>query len=369
MSYSRFDDQHDDGWVSQFCERLSAEVRVQLGEEFPIFQDRNDIAWGQSWQQRIDQALDAVTLLLVIITPGFFRSSPCREEVERFLARERDLGREDLILPLYYVSTPELDDAERRNVDSLAQVLASRQFADWRELRFEPLTSPKARKAVAQLAARMRDTFWRQTAKPSSGPREQAYGEPGQSQSAEAAPAARATAKTDLPTHVADSSEVGRRAKASEGSSRTRHQEEPENVILPRSLYGRSSEHDLGRLALEYSKRLFELTSDLGQYDDASDELVSNLENIDYFLREYKAFVESVRSSNVVRVQRRIGELYQLRDSAQQARDATSDYKVTFGANCFSGELRANIITIGRTNASERISRSFASWLGRRRPC
>ena len=69
MSYARFDDLHDDGQLTQFRERLSAEVRVQTGEEFSIFQDRNDISWGQNWQKRLDQTLDAVTLLLVIITP------------------------------------------------------------------------------------------------------------------------------------------------------------------------------------------------------------------------------------------------------------------------------------------------------------
>jgi hypothetical protein len=46
MSYVRFNDEHDDGQLSQFRERLSAEVRVQTGGEFAIFQDRNDIAWG-----------------------------------------------------------------------------------------------------------------------------------------------------------------------------------------------------------------------------------------------------------------------------------------------------------------------------------
>ena len=161
MSYARFDDQHDDGQLTQFRERLSAEVRVQTGEQFPIFQDRNDISWGQNWQKRIDQTLDAVTLLLVIITPGFFRSLACRAEVERFLARERELGRDDLILPVYYVSTPELEDPARRGADELARVLASRQYADWRELRFEPLNSPVVRRAIAHLATRMRDTFWR----------------------------------------------------------------------------------------------------------------------------------------------------------------------------------------------------------------
>ena len=142
MSYARFDDQHDDGQLTAFRERLSAEIRVQTGEEFAIFQDRNDIAWGQNWQQRIDQALDAVTLLLVIITPGFFRSPACRAEVQRFLDRERPLGRDDLILPVYYVSTPELDDPRRRDADPLAGILAARQFADWRELRFEPAHLP-----------------------------------------------------------------------------------------------------------------------------------------------------------------------------------------------------------------------------------
>jgi hypothetical protein len=161
MSYARFDDQHDDGQLTQFRERLSAEVRAQIGDDFPIFQDRDDIAWGQNWQQRIDQALDAVTLLIVILTPGFLRSSACRAEVERFLAREGELGRQDLILPVYYIGAPELDEPGRRGADPLAQLLASRQFADWRELRFEPFTSPVVRKALAQLATRMRDTFWR----------------------------------------------------------------------------------------------------------------------------------------------------------------------------------------------------------------
>jgi cobaltochelatase CobT len=81
LSYARFNDQHDDGQVTEFRERLGAEVRVQTGEEFPIFQDRNDIEWGQEWQKRIDEALDEVTLLVVIITPSFFRSPACRKEV------------------------------------------------------------------------------------------------------------------------------------------------------------------------------------------------------------------------------------------------------------------------------------------------
>ena len=160
MSYARFDDAHDDGELTEFRKRLAAEVRAQTGREFVIFQDRADVAWGQNWQQRIDEALDVATLLLVIITPGFFSSAACRAELARFLERERALGRSDLILPLYYISATEMNDPAARESDELARVLASRQYADWRELRFEPLTAPKARMAIARLASRMRDTFW-----------------------------------------------------------------------------------------------------------------------------------------------------------------------------------------------------------------
>ena len=164
MSYVLFDDQHDDGQLTQFRERLSTEVRAQTGEKFAIFQDRNDFAWEQKWQQRIHEASEAVTLLVVIITPSLFRSSACRADVQRFLKWEHDLGRQDLILPVYYVSTPELDNPGSCDADDLTRVVASRQLADWRELRFEPFTSPVVRRTLAQLATRMRDTLSRQPA-------------------------------------------------------------------------------------------------------------------------------------------------------------------------------------------------------------
>ncbi|MEV5724590.1 right-handed parallel beta-helix repeat-containing protein [Streptomyces pharetrae] len=210
MSYVRFNDQHDDGQLSEFRERLAAEVRAQTGEEFAIFQDRNDIAWGQNWQQRIDETLDAVTLLLVIITPSLFRSPPCRDEVSRFLERERKLGRQDLILPVHYIDTREIHDPALRATDELAEVLHSRQHADWRELRFEPFSSPVVRRAIAQLATRMRDTFWRMPAPVAAppvvappvrrpDPRDLATRQTGDTGAAAGTPA-----KSPSPTHVVD---------------------------------------------------------------------------------------------------------------------------------------------------------------------
>jgi len=161
MSYVRFEDEHQDGGLTVFRERLSAEVRVQTGEEFPIFQDRNDIKWGQNWKERIEESLDEVTFLIPMITPSFFNSPPCRDELEKFLEREKELSRKDLILPVYYVDCPMLNDEAKRVTDELVEVVAERQYAEWRDLRFEPFTSPQVGKRLAELAVEAARAAWR----------------------------------------------------------------------------------------------------------------------------------------------------------------------------------------------------------------
>ncbi|MCX6830124.1 MAG: right-handed parallel beta-helix repeat-containing protein [candidate division Zixibacteria bacterium] len=166
MSYVRFVDEHETGRLSELRNRLSGEIRLQTGEEFHIFQDRADIAWGQQWKQRIDESLDAVTFLIPIITPGFFKSPPCCEELNRFLEREKKLKRQDLILPVYYVNCPILNDEAKRQADPLARVIAARQYIDWRELRFEPFTSPQVGKMIARMAAQIVEALERGQPKP-----------------------------------------------------------------------------------------------------------------------------------------------------------------------------------------------------------
>jgi F-box protein 11 len=161
LSYVREDDQHEGGRLTTFRERLSGEVRIQTGEAFEIFQDRNDIKWGEQWKVRIENTLDAVTLLIPIITPAFFKRPACRDELQRFLQREKRLDRTDLILPVYYIDCPELNDEAKRKQDRLAMAIAERQYMDWRELRFESPTSPEVRKLVAGLARQIVESLER----------------------------------------------------------------------------------------------------------------------------------------------------------------------------------------------------------------
>ncbi|WP_322767692.1 TIR domain-containing protein [Frankia sp. Cr1] len=160
LSYAHADDEHDGGLITRFRQRLEGELRAQTGlRELQIFQDRADIGWGQAWKDRIDSSLDAVTFFVPIVTPAFLASAQCRRELAWFVDRERRLGRNDLILPVYWIDVPALDVPGRAAGDALLAALAARQYADWRELRFENLTDPVCRRTMADLAIRIRDAL------------------------------------------------------------------------------------------------------------------------------------------------------------------------------------------------------------------
>jgi len=133
---------------------------MQTGEEFPVFIDRRDIQWGENWARRIDESLDASTLFIPIISPSYFASDVCLAELDRFLQHERQLDRSDLVLPVYYVESRLLTQHEALTTAArLARILASRQYRDWRHLRFE--TSKPFFMAIAELASDIRRTLER----------------------------------------------------------------------------------------------------------------------------------------------------------------------------------------------------------------
>ncbi len=161
MSYARCDDRCPDGSITELRRRLSAEVRVHIGQEFPIFQDIDDIKWGQSWEDRINESLDDVTFLIPIVTPSFLNSCACRAELKRFLHRERALKRRDLILPVYYIECPNLHDQRKVAQDVLVGALLRRNYVDWRDLRLKPFTAVTVRKRLTKLAVHIRDALYR----------------------------------------------------------------------------------------------------------------------------------------------------------------------------------------------------------------
>jgi hypothetical protein len=154
FSYSHFDDEHDAADLSRLREKLELELRAQSGVAIRLFHDRRDIAWGEAWKRRVDDSIDVAAFLVPIVSPTFLRSPECRRELESFRQREQRIGRDDLILPIYYIQVPELETRAASADDPVIALLQSRQYADWRPLRHKSLTSIKGRQAVTELAGR-----------------------------------------------------------------------------------------------------------------------------------------------------------------------------------------------------------------------
>jgi TIR domain len=157
FSYAHVDDATDRGRLRKLAKALAAEVQSQTGRPFQIFVDREDIEWGSDWARRIDEGLQESTFLIPVLTPSYFASDYCLEEVAVVLAKERELGRDDLILPIYYITVEAFDDPQKRAADELAAALSAHQYVDLRDLRLTDLSSVRVRRTLGELAIRIRD--------------------------------------------------------------------------------------------------------------------------------------------------------------------------------------------------------------------
>ncbi len=150
LSYARFNNDHDRGQITEIRKSLSAAVQALTGVPFQIFQDE-DIEIGENWKQRIEESLDASVFLIPIITPSYFSSEFCLDELEYFLEREKSLNRKNLILPIHYIDCSGLDskDSDERQAQFVKEIF-SRQCFDWRPWRDK---SRVPKKAIRELAA------------------------------------------------------------------------------------------------------------------------------------------------------------------------------------------------------------------------
>lgn len=153
LSYTRKDDQFFGGYISTFRKKLEEAVHVVTGDlSFRLFQDVEGIVLGENWEKKLSEVITKTSFLVPMMTPLFFNSEFCRDEVALFLEHEKELGRDDMILPVYFLSSAKLEKEDERNKDPLAKTLAERQRADWRDMADTPLDQPGALKAILKLA-------------------------------------------------------------------------------------------------------------------------------------------------------------------------------------------------------------------------
>src|SRR5262249_39560658 len=155
FSYSREDDEGSGGRLSKLRERIQEELRLQLGRtkrDFKLWQDKVAIAHGELWEDTIKKGISESVFFIPIITPTAVRSSYCKFEFESFLAREKELDRNNLIFPMFYVRVPAIRE-NRWIQDPLLTIIVGRQYEQWHNLRHLDASSTEVALRVEKFCA------------------------------------------------------------------------------------------------------------------------------------------------------------------------------------------------------------------------
>ncbi len=159
-SYSRLDDENSQGRLSQLRERVAAQLQLLIGRErVSIFQDRASISFGGAWESQIGESLKDVSFFIPILTTAFLQSDWCRREVVQFRRWEAARGRVDMIFPIQYVDIDESAIGRSTKSFELLNFLRSRQWVDFRYLRFKPYDCEESALKIHKLAEAIRDSL------------------------------------------------------------------------------------------------------------------------------------------------------------------------------------------------------------------
>jgi len=151
-SYTRDDDYHSDGQLSELRAIVGKAMNMQHGAKVALWQDIEAIDAGVNWEAKIEQAIGKTTFFIPIVTPRFLKSKYCFDEFVFFRKRMISLGRDDLIFPVHYVAVDYVQPTDTFFGDDLAG-LRRHQWVDFTSLFYAQPKSAETKKWAFDLAA------------------------------------------------------------------------------------------------------------------------------------------------------------------------------------------------------------------------
>jgi hypothetical protein len=156
FAYSREDDEDSRGALPALRDAIQRELGAQLGRSrrgFRLWQNMEAIAPGPLWESEIKTAVEQSVFFIPIVTPRAVSSNDCLFEFEVFLARERGLGRSDLVFPILYIGVPALEREAQWRSHPVLSIIGTRQYVDWRRLRLLDVRSHEVAEQVEHFCA------------------------------------------------------------------------------------------------------------------------------------------------------------------------------------------------------------------------
>jgi hypothetical protein len=154
LSYTRLKDFR--GTVADFAAHLQRELQKKTGRtDLLIFIDTKYIVPGAKWSPVLDKELASVRMLLVLLSPTWIRSPWCRQEYSRFIGQSQELRIDRQVVPIIWDDVTQ-DDCETDDQRLLLSEVLEHQAVPWGELQYETWASEGLRKAIGQLAVRLK---------------------------------------------------------------------------------------------------------------------------------------------------------------------------------------------------------------------
>lgn len=93
FSYAHEDWKADKEELGDLFTQLEAQIRVRYTDrDFERWRDQERLVWGEPWREGLHAAIGAAELFFLFLSPRWLVSPVCREELEAFLDRQRELG-------------------------------------------------------------------------------------------------------------------------------------------------------------------------------------------------------------------------------------------------------------------------------------
>ena len=153
LSYVHDDDARSRGRMVQFAKDVAESYAYLFGFDIELFVDRDDIEWGDVWQDRLDTELSSVPFLMSMITPRYLRSDACRREVLQFSTADPAKAARRL-LSIQWIDIDDVDVVP--DTDPVLLRLKAAQWIDMTDKRLLAVGSPEYDREVEETARRLR---------------------------------------------------------------------------------------------------------------------------------------------------------------------------------------------------------------------
>jgi TIR domain len=150
LSYTHIKDYN--GAVAKFLGNLEPELFKKSGIVISVFRDKRDIEPGEDWNRFISEQLKSAKILLVLLSPTWLTSEPCKSEYEQFRAFMAQAPQKRIVALIWDKTNNAFLNTSQK--DLLTDVMKY-QIVDWSSHQYDDFKTPDQQAALGELAEKL----------------------------------------------------------------------------------------------------------------------------------------------------------------------------------------------------------------------